>query len=101
MSLFTSHLDVIEALNYQLDARWRDFGIFLRVEPTILDGIDKDKSNVRDRMLQLVEKWVCREDKTGDLPRTWETVVQAVKNTGKGLLAQQLAEQHGLQLSQK
>ena len=99
MSLFTCHLDVIEALNYQLDAKWRVFGTFLHVETTILDEIDKDKSNVRDRMLQLVEKWVCCEDGTANLPRTWETVVQAVKKTGKGLLAQQLAEQHGVQLS--
>ena len=101
MSLFTCHLDVIEALNYQLDARWRDFGIFLRVETTILDVIDKNKSNVTERMLQLVEKWLSYDDGTGTLPRTWETVVQAVKNMGKGPLAQQLAEQRGVQLFQK
>ena len=101
MSLFTCHLDLIEALNYQLDANWRAFGTFLRVETTILDEIDKNKSNVRDRMLQLVEKWVCCEDGTGDLPRTWETVVQAVKKTGNRPLAQQLAEQRGVQLFQK
>ena len=64
-----------------------------------MDGIDRDRSNVGARMLQLVEKWLGHDDGTGALPRTWKTVVQAVKDTGKGLLAEQLAEQHRVQLS--
>ena len=64
-----------------------------------MDGVDRDRSNVGARMLQLVEKWLDHDDGTGALPRTWKTVVQAVKDTGKGLLAEQLAEQHGVQLS--
>ena len=95
----TCHLDVIKALNHQLDAQWREFGTFLYVKPAVMDGISKDKSNVASCMLLLVEKWLYCEDGTGNLPRTWKTVVQAVKDTGKGLLAQQLAEQHGVQLT--
>ena len=49
-------------------------------------------------MLQLVDKWLGHESRTGDLPRTWTTVVQAVKSMGKRPLAQTLAEQHGVQL---
>ena len=64
-----------------------------------MDVINKDDSEVGACMLQLVEKWLGHDNGTGDLPRTWKTVVQAVKDTGKGLLAQQLAKQHGLQLS--
>ena len=92
----TCHLDVIKALNHQLDAQWREFGTFLYVKPAVMDGISKERSNVASCLLQLVEKWLYYEDGTGDLPRTWKTVVQAVKSTGKGILAQQLAE---LQLS--
>lgn len=58
-----------------------------------MDKIEKDTSNVRYRMLQLVEKWVGRDDGTGDLLRTWKTVMKAVKSMGKGLLAEQLAQQ--------
>ena len=93
------HVDVIKALDHQLDAQWREFGTFLHVEPAMMDRINEDGSNVGARMLQLVESWLCHKDGTGDLPRTWKTVVQAVKDTGKGLLAQQLAERHGVQLS--
>ena len=95
------HVDVIRALNHQLDAQWREFGTFLHVDPAIMDGIKRDCPDVGARMLQLVENWVCHKDGTGDLPRTWKTVVQAVKDTGKVLLAQQLAEQHGVQLSEQ
>ena len=95
---FTFHLDVILALDHQLDSDWREFGTFLYVTPSIMDGISKDNSHVKSCMLRLVEKWLVCENGTGDLPRTWQTVVQAVKNTGKGLLAEQLAEQHGVQL---
>ena len=87
---------MIEALNHTLDAQWREFGTHLRVESAILDRIEKDRSNERDRMLQLVEKWLAHENGTGDLPRTWETVVQAVKKTGPGRLAEELAEKHGV-----
>jgi len=45
-------------------------------------------------MLQLVEDWVVHKHGTGDLPRTWTTVVQAVKDMEAGPLAQQLAEQY-------
>ena len=98
LSLSSCHLDVIKALNHQLDARWRELGTFLHVWPVIMDSINRETSNVDQCMLLLVEKWVCLQDGTGDLPRTWETVVQAVKDMGKGLLAEQLAEQHGVQL---
>ena len=97
MPFFTCPIDVIEALRSQLDARWRDFGTHLRVEPAIMDSIDQDKLNVRACMLQLVEKWLGCEDGTGTLPRTWISVVQAVERMGKRPLAEELAKQYGVQ----
>ena len=99
MSLFTCPVDVIQALNPSLDTRWRHFGTHLRVESAILDGIETNKSNEKDRMLQLVEKWLAHENGTGDLPRTWQTVVQAVKDAGNRPLAKQLAKQFEVPLS--
>ena len=89
------------ALNHQLDAQWRKFGTFLYVKSAVMDGISKDTSDVDDCMLRLVEKWLAQEDGTGSRPRTWHTVVQAVKNTGKRQLADQLAEQYGVLLPQQ
>ena len=45
-----------------------------------MDRIDKDRTNIGACMLQLVEDWVWHKDGTGDLPRTWTTVVQAVQD---------------------
>ena len=92
MSLSIVHTDVIKALNHQLDAQWREFGTFLYVEPAIMNEISLHKSNVAACMELLVEKWLYHENGTGDLPRTWKTVVQAVNDVGKRLLAQQLAK---------
>ena len=91
---FTFHLDVLEALNHQLDAEWRELGTFLRVSPAVMDRISKDESTVEDCMLHLIEKWLWHKDGTGSLPRTWEAVVQAVQSVGNRALAQQLVEQH-------
>ena len=99
MSFFTCHIDVIEALSPKLDSEWRAFGSHLRVDTAIMNSIEKNNANVGERMLQLVEKWLGEEDQTGDLPRTWETVVQAVRSMGKRPLAQKLAQQYGVQLS--
>ena len=86
----SSITDVLKALNHQLDAEWREFGTFLYVKPSIMDRISKDKSKASACMLMLVEKWLYHEDQTGDLPRTWGSVLMAVKYTGKRFLAQQL-----------
>ena len=47
-----------------------------------------------DCMLDLVTKWVRKDDGTGDLPRTWETVVKAVKASGHKQLAEELAKKY-------
>ena len=99
MSFFTCHIDVIVALSPQLDSEWRAFGSHLRVDTAIMNSIEKNNANVGERMLQLVEKWLGEEDQTGELPRIWETVVQAVRSMGKRPLAQKLAQQYGVQLS--
>ena len=91
--------EVLIALDHQLDAQWRLFGTFLYVKSSVIDGISKDNSDVDTCILRLLDKWLGHENGTGDLPRTWQTLVQAVKHTGKGLLAEHLAKQHGLQLS--
>ena len=89
---------MLTALYHQLDAQWKEFGTYLYVKPSVMDGISKDNSDVDACILRLLDKWLGHENGTGDLPRTWQTVAQAVKHTGKGLLAEQLAEQHGVQL---
>ena len=95
VSLTVLIADIIRALHGGLDARWREFGVFLHVKPHILNVISSHQRDVSDCMLDLVEKWLRHYDGTGDLPRTWQTVVTAVKNLGYRQLAGQLANEYG------
>ena len=96
-----SMTDVIQALQHQVDARWRHFGTFLRFDPALMDTIDVDKKGSADCMLELVTMWVSFHDGTGQLPRTWQTVVDAVKGSGRGKLAEELAVKYGVTLTQQ
>ena len=53
-----------------------------------------------DCMLDLLGRWTSNQAGTGTLPRTWQTVVEAVKKTGFPVIAENLAHQHGVTRSQ-
>ena len=95
-----SMTEVTEALGNQVDAKWKHFGSCLRFDSTLTDTIEKNNRECSDCMLDLVTKWVNKDEGTGDLPRTWETVVKAVKISGRIQLARELAEHYGVTISQ-
>lgn len=65
-----------------MDPKWKHFGTYLYVDPFLLEDIGKNsQSNTGDCMLDLVTKWVTHHERTGDLPRTWQSVVEAVRHT--------------------
>ena len=66
-----------------------------------MDIIEKDRHNVTDCMLELISKWVKHYEGAGDLPRTWQTVVNAVRDSGHGGLAVELARKHEVTLTQQ
>ena len=87
--------DIIEALDRKLDAEWRHFGTFLRVEYQIMKIIDRsNRGRPEDCMLELLDRWLSKEDGTGTLPRTWPTIVDAVKKSGYGAFAESLAQKY-------
>lgn len=90
--------DIIEALNHQLDEKWWHFGAFLRVDYPIIQTIRTSYDSKDDCMLELLGKWTTDRVGTGDRPRTWQTVVAAVKLTGFNDIAQTLALKHGVSL---
>ena len=94
--------DVLEALGQKLDAKWRQFGTFLRFESSLMDTIQSDNSkHVTECMLDLVTKWVDKYEGSGKLPRTWQTVVKAVWNLGEQTIAEELAKKYGVNLMQQ
>lgn len=86
--------EVISALKHKMDAEWNEFGVHLGVETCTLATIAKDNKGASDCMLDLVSKWHIELSGTGSHPRTWETVVKAVRDTGFGVLAEGLTDSH-------
>ena len=65
-----------------------------------MEAIRLDNSNRPDDcMLDLLSKWTSNQAGTGTLPRTWQTIVDAVKKTGFGVIAENLGLEHGVTLS--
>ena len=91
--------EVIEALEHQVDADWKHFGTFLHFDHALLEAIERNKKECADCMLELVGKWMSHYNGTGDLPRTWTTVVKAVNSSGYGKLAEDLAKKYGVPLT--
>lgn len=84
--------DITEALGTRVNKHWKRFGNSLRFDPTLMDTIEAKNRQCADCMLDLVTKWVRGDEGTGDLPRTWDTVVTAVKASGHKKLAEELAK---------
>lgn len=94
-------IDILKALANELDAKWRTFGTFLGVMYPTMNAINKDHGCISsDCMVALVGMWLSKEAGTGDVPRTWQMVVEAVKYTGFEQLAQELGKEHGVTLPQ-
>ena len=53
-----------------------------------------------DCMLDLLGRWTSNQAGTGHLPRTWQTVVEAVRKAGFRAIAENLTQKHGVTLSQ-
>ena len=100
LSFVSLATDILEALNHKLDAQWRLFGTFLHVDYQLMETIKTGSGGrLNECMLDLVGRWISKEEGTGDLPRTWQTVVDAVKKAGFVGIAEKLAQKHGVNLS--
>ena len=66
-----------------------------------MESIERSlRGKPEDCMLDLLGRWTSNQTGTGTLPRTWQTVVEAVKKTGFPVIAENLAQKHGVTLSQ-
>ena len=89
--------DMVKALNQQLNGKWRIFGTFLHVDYQTIESIERTKrGKPKDCLLDLLGRWTSNQAGTGTLPRTWQTVVEAVRETGFGGITQILAIKHEL-----
>ena len=76
-----------------MHSRWKEFAVHLHVETKVINVVYKQcLAVVEDCFIEVTGRWLCGEDGTGDLPRSWETVVEALRLTGYPLLVQDVRE---------
>ena len=77
----------------KMHSRWKEFAVHLHVETRTTDVVYKQCLAVaEDCFKELTHRWLRRGDGTGDLPRTWETVFEALRLTGFPLLVKDIRE---------
>ena len=77
-----------------MHSRWKEFAVHLHVETRTTDVVYKQcLALVKECFLEVTHRWLCGADGTGDLPRTWETVFEALRLTGFPLLVKDVREE--------
>lgn len=66
----------------RIAARWYDLGVQLGFKGFRLDTIRSNYGNVEDHCRELFNAWLNGERFSGDLPRTWASLMEAVERVG-------------------
>ena len=100
--------DVYSALTTEdvVVSKWKLFAHNLKVgmdfiqliEEACLDSFGKfyELGKLKECLYNVLEAWLSEEEGTGDLPRTWDTIVTALESCSISTLAESLRKQIGL-----
>ena len=86
-----SEKDLLVGL-HSVRAKWRSFGIALKVEKSDLDAIEKNTGGDVDRALQdMLSQWLRLEE-----VRTWPLIIEALESSvvADKVLAKELRDKH-------
>ena len=72
--------DLVECAVPRVAPKWDEVGLQLNIQPYVLRNIEADGGDVVTRCKNMFSKWLIGEAGTGDLQRTWESVLEAVRN---------------------
>ena len=60
--------------------KWKEFGVHLQVHSNLIDAIHKEElGDCSEAFRSLCSKWLKKEPDTGDRPRAWRTVLDAMR----------------------
>ena len=86
MPIAASHLNLRTLRSHVIPivaAKWDKFSIYLGVEYAVVEMIKKDYPNQCEvRCEEMLKRWLAHDDGTGDRPREWSTVIDALEKTG-------------------
>ena len=73
--------------------KWDNFTVCLGLEEHIPDEVSRQcLREPKACFIEVVGRWLSREDGTGDNPRTWETVFSALQEMGFTLLVKEVTQ---------
>ena len=73
--------------------RWDRLGIFLGIEDILIQNIkEKFPTRFERACEKMLMRWLTHDDGTGDRPREWSTVIDALEKTGFREEARELGE---------
>lgn len=84
--------DIDELVVLKVAAEWETLAIHLGVEPARIDIIKKNNSqSCGNACRELFCSWIKEEKGTGGEPRTWDSIIWAIRKMGSEGLADQLS----------
>ena len=84
---------LLRLVGKKMCADWEQFAIFLNVEWNTRKTIIKQcHGTLEDCFIEVTGRWLSGEDGTGERPRTWETVFDALRQTKLPLLVEEVKE---------
>ena len=84
---------LLRLVGKKMDARWEEFAEHLHVEWNMIKGVRRNcPYDVTVCFIEVTSRWLSGEDGTGERPRTWETVFDALRLTGHPLLVEEVKE---------
>ena len=87
--------DIEEQVVPKVAADWEQLAIYLGVEPALLGNIKKNNScECREGCRDMLCRWIESKRGTGRQPRTWDSVVRAIRRMGREDLAEQLRRRY-------
>ena len=89
--LFVPTLDELNQLVvWRVAAQWYEVGVFLEVGAAVMNTIRTDNlHNVRQACRDMFHEWLSGGPGTGEQPRVWQSVLEAVRETvGKEVAAE-------------
>lgn len=85
VDIFNLHPTIMQLTKMGVIAKiskvWMDVGLLLDCEQSLLDYIQSNHSNNHNRCIQMFGEWLHHKERTGGKPRTWRTLLEAVRES--------------------
>ena len=85
IDIFNLHPTIMQLTKMGVIAKlskvWMDVGLRLDCKHSLLDSIQSNHSNNHNRCIQMFGEWLHHKEQTGGKPRTWRTLLEAVRES--------------------